>query len=673
MTEQELRFVLSAQDEGLRKGIEAAERAVIGLDAAVLDLSKSQLSYNTAAKRFVDESGKFVGSHQALNRLGLTTTQQLHQQVRAYDELIVRYKSDVVLTRQLIQQKEALLHQFGAAGRSLKANTQLYYQAGQAISDFAVAGIRGAANNIEFLAAALGASAPLMIGISLVSAAFFTFGDDIVKALDPVGSEIDRVKGKTLELLKIIDEDRPTIALFREQIPDAISLTERRIAELEEQIRGASANAAVGLAKGLSAAFNLPQFFANKSGSLLDGALGTQEEIARLGRLKARLIDFQNSQADYQAEQDLRNDLENDAIVEKNNLRAETIRLDLELVGLGEQAKDLTNAQLLEMEKKVGFAGIIKDLTKDEVSETEKLVERNRELAGVLDGLRSGERDRIETLKAQIKELENQVTVAEKLKALRFEVGGSVTSGLALQGLQRAAISDTQAIPGLDTQELLAQLDPRLSGTKALAEAESLAAENMARIKDDARELIDLNNQLTQSIQGGLSGAFSELASSVGEAVTSTEGFQNFGAAILKSLGSFAQQFGATLISFGTAGVAIQTFVTNPIGAIIAGGALVALGGALKGTAQRQLDQFNATQKAGAGSAKAATVTALGFSAANDYTSRGASLPTSARSPRQPVVIQVEPVERYTPAGDRVRSFRAALNTDAKQGGSGKL
>jgi len=72
----------------------------------------------------------------------------------------------------------------------------------------------------------------------------------------------------------------------------------------------------------------------------------------------------------------------------------------------------------------------------------------------------------------------------------------------------------------------------------------------------------------------------STLASGLGKSLV-TGDWENFGSEILSSFGKFAQQFGALLIAYGVSVTAFETAFANPAGAIIAGSALVLLGGAI--------------------------------------------------------------------------------------------
>lgn len=94
-----------------------------------------------------------------------------------------------------------------------------------------------------------------------------------------------------------------------------------------------------------------------------------------------------------------------------------------------------------------------------------------------------------------------------------------------------------------------------------------------------------------KGIQAGLTDVFTQLGTSIGNVIQGiAHGFHDFRAQMELILGNMLVTLGQTLIAYGVAGVAISSFITNPFAAIAAGVALVALGTALAGAAQRTLD-----------------------------------------------------------------------------------
>lgn len=89
-------------------------------------------------------------------------------------------------------------------------------------------------------------------------------------------------------------------------------------------------------------------------------------------------------------------------------------------------------------------------------------------------------------------------------------------------------------------------------------------------LQDISGEVLDMS--------GLVVGGIADITNAFGEAAS---GSMNFGDAILKSLASFAQQFGALLIAAGIGKISFDKF--GGPGMIAAGAALVAIGGAVRG------------------------------------------------------------------------------------------
>lgn len=103
-------------------------------------------------------------------------------------------------------------------------------------------------------------------------------------------------------------------------------------------------------------------------------------------------------------------------------------------------------------------------------------------------------------------------------------------------------------------------------------------------------------------------------ADAVGNALGSGN-FDDLGSELISALGSLAQQFGGMLISFGLASKQLQLLITNPVAAIAAGVALVALGAAAKASASKMVS--NATSGGNystGGTSSYQTATTLGTS-----------------------------------------------------------
>lgn len=99
-------------------------------------------------------------------------------------------------------------------------------------------------------------------------------------------------------------------------------------------------------------------------------------------------------------------------------------------------------------------------------------------------------------------------------------------------------------------------------------------SENMVKAQQRFNQL---SEDINSSVQNFATDLIIQITSGIGEAMASGD-WDNFGASILEGVGRFAQQIGSMFIAYGVAAKAFQFAIENPITAIIAGGALVAIG-----------------------------------------------------------------------------------------------
>lgn len=102
-------------------------------------------------------------------------------------------------------------------------------------------------------------------------------------------------------------------------------------------------------------------------------------------------------------------------------------------------------------------------------------------------------------------------------------------------------------------------------------------------IKKETEPVLAEIQQFTDQANAMIQQAATDIFVGIGDAISQglsgiTTGFQT----ILSIFGSFLQQFGKLLIAYGNAGLALKQGLINPIAAIVAGIALVAIGGAIK-------------------------------------------------------------------------------------------
>jgi archaellum component FlaC len=91
-----------------------------------------------------------------------------------------------------------------------------------------------------------------------------------------------------------------------------------------------------------------------------------------------------------------------------------------------------------------------------------------------------------------------------------------------------------------------------------------------------------------------VSGAVTSFAQEIGTAFGSGN-FNGIGKGLIKSMGQLAQQFGTMLIGMGMAALKLQTLIANPITAIAAGAALVALGAAASAAAGKMVNDYTSS------------------------------------------------------------------------------
>jgi hypothetical protein len=106
--------------------------------------------------------------------------------------------------------------------------------------------------------------------------------------------------------------------------------------------------------------------------------------------------------------------------------------------------------------------------------------------------------------------------------------------------------------------------------------------EKFKKTEEEAQQLTDqMNATLSQMASKGLS----DLVSGITESLTNANisGIEVFFDNILKVFGDFFVQMGAMLIAYGVSMEAFKKAFTNPLAAIAAGIALVAIGGAIRG------------------------------------------------------------------------------------------
>lgn len=99
-----------------------------------------------------------------------------------------------------------------------------------------------------------------------------------------------------------------------------------------------------------------------------------------------------------------------------------------------------------------------------------------------------------------------------------------------------------------------------------------------------AKEMVVIASEQMGSL---LSTGISMFAQTIGEAFAGN--WDGLGAGLLKAVGSLAQQFGGLVVGMGVAALKLQSLITNPLTAIAAGAALIALGALASKAAQKMM------------------------------------------------------------------------------------
>ena len=147
--------------------------------------------------------------------------------------------------------------------------------------------------------------------------------------------------------------------------------------------------------------------------------------------------------------------------------------------------------------------------------------------------------------------------------------------------IDRKQSSSTSDLPRLGVP------DAQLGGMDAVTGfSNSLQAKFQEAQAKAALEIQKLNQSLANALTSSLGQTFTGLGEMIGNAIVGniSDPFAALGDILLGSLASLAQQLGAQMIAFGVAQLAFESSVAslNPIGAIAAGTAMVAIGAVIK-------------------------------------------------------------------------------------------
>ena len=221
------------------------------------------------------------------------------------------------------------------------------------------------------------------------------------------------------------------------------------------------------------------------------------------------------------------------------------VRSDLLSLTVGETAENRVLAQSLQRQN----------------AALSELVFTYETLFSATDGL-AGEKPFVFTEEGAIEQVAGIVALRKELQMMQGAVAAMQRGGLGEEGGLLYGI--------IGSPETLAALRIQLHNV-------GLEIEDLS-----GKKLYDLGLALTDAFETFKSDIFVEFATNLGNGVRLID---SAAGALLGSLGTMAIEMGRALIAFGVAGEAIQSFIKNPILAVAAGTALVAVGTALKNKA----------------------------------------------------------------------------------------
>lgn len=112
-------------------------------------------------------------------------------------------------------------------------------------------------------------------------------------------------------------------------------------------------------------------------------------------------------------------------------------------------------------------------------------------------------------------------------------------------------------------------------------------ADQLSKFANSFHETANVVNESVLEMSSSIGQFVEDFASGIGELLAGTATFDDFGKMILKSVGNFMSSLGKQMIALGVAKIAADTLLAVPgggVGLIVAGAALVALGGAVNST-----------------------------------------------------------------------------------------
>lgn len=174
---------------------------------------------------------------------------------------------------------------------------------------------------------------------------------------------------------------------------------------------------------------------------------------------------------------------------------------------------------------------------------------------------------RLNSLKAQQLELENDILKINQAQTAELKFKVAVVPNPFANFIEPDLLSGQAKTAFQNLSKVLAEDGP------------TIIAPQLSNIEQRFADFKERLAASTLDLASAVSGGFAQLGQSLAQGAGL---FNSVGAAILSIMGDIATQLGQAAIAAGIAGLALKNLFANPFAAIAAGGALVAIGAALK-------------------------------------------------------------------------------------------
>jgi TP901 family phage tail tape measure protein len=262
------------------------------------------------------------------------------------------------------------------------------------------------------------------------------------------------------------------------------------------------------------------------------------------------------------------------------------------------EAKDLRDQQI-----KTTGSSIFSDNSKN-ISDLQRIIELIKQT--YLE-VRKGEKEvkiipkgLIEQAEEDLKKFKKAQTEAFTIDAIRYFENLIQETEARLKSLKESLPFNerrTEALPTNISAEV-----PKLSGQQFLIDigvskdaihSINETADALDNVKIKAVEVEEKFINIGHAISNGIANAVSDMAYTLGEALSGNGGVENFGKAILKAVIGFAKQLGEILVAAGFAALAAKQLIKNPYTAIAGGIALLAVAGAASAALNASQSSYN--------------------------------------------------------------------------------